>query len=888
MRRDRPVSAPILGVVLLLAAAGLGLAAPAAARPLTIDDVLDIERIQRVALSPDGEWAAVVVQRAARPGEAYGRTYYDLDPARSDVWLVSRRTGDKRNLTRGAAAAAGFWCPAWSPDGARLAMLSTRPEGAEPRGGDNVRLYVWQRATGALTRLGDAALLAQTMGGSPMYRTDLRGGADGSTIAHRCSDEENAPFAWLDERRLLAVTLPPGGVSGLLDAASRPARHAAATLDALREGRRPTATAAGSGAERTTLDERSSAAILGTIDAATGAAAAIATVPVYPFRGELTVSVAPDGRRLAVLATVGAIPPAAGRRVPHRGDSWSVERRLGFVDIAPGARLRWTAAPPAARYPLDLFGWSPDSRRVALRARASGDAKATPLFIASAVDLSVARLGPEGLSVGGPAAGSAYPAERPVHWVDDRRLLAYGADGAAAPRADWWLLARNAPAANLTRAAAEAPAALRRSAEGIFFAVAGDRLAALNLPARRLDRLLSAALPGAAAIVWPRDPGRRTERIVVAGEAADGGRVFQPFALGRTAAPAGGRFALPRAAQLVELAPAEGAAFWLEATRRGTFLNEIALADGGRRERLALNPHLAAVDWGETRLVDYRGADGQALKAAVMLPPGYRPGRSYPTLFWVYPGYRASGPDDYFLDPQMGGFYNLHLFAARGYVVAIPSIPLKRDGAKTELLAEIPGGVLPAADRLVELGIADPDRLGLIGQSFGGYAVYALVGQSRRFGAAVAMAGFTDLTGFYTQFDSTARGYAGVEHEKSYNWSIAEARPLSLSGPPYEDYGHYWRNSPLAHVARVETPLLLIHGEQDVRAPMAQAESFFYSLYRRGRTARLLRYWGENHGLSQSPANVRDIFDHTLNWFRTHLGPKPAGAATRPQDADPN
>jgi dipeptidyl aminopeptidase/acylaminoacyl peptidase len=621
---------------------------------------------------------------------------------------------------------------------------------------------------------------------------------------------------------------------------------------------------------------------LRTVDTRTGATAAISSVPLYPFRGELTLSIAPDGRRIAVLATVGAIPPAAGRRIPYREDAWSVEKRLGFVDLESPAAVRWTAAPPEARFPLDLFGWSPDSRQVAIRARAGGDSKSTPLFIASFRHLELRRIGPPGLSVGAAAAGSAYSTVLPVHWVDDRRILAHGADagsGGDASRADWWLLAPNSPPANLTRTSPEVPAALRRSSEGIFFGVVKGRLAALNLSARSLDPVAAEAPAGLGSIVWPRDPGRRTSQVVVAVDASDGDRHFELVSLGGAAPPPGRRFTLPGAAQLLELAPAQGTVFWSEATQQVLRLSETSLNDGRRQERLSLNAHLAAVDWGRTQLVDYRGADGQPLKAAVMLPPGYRPGRRYPTLFWVYPGYRPAGLDDYFLDPYMGGFYNLHLFAARGYVVAIPSIPLKRDGPASELFAEIPRSVLPAADRLVELGIAHPDRLGLMGQSFGGYAVYALVAQSRRFRAAVAMAGFTDLTGFYTQFDSTARGYPGIEHEKSYNWSIAEARPLSLGGPPYENPALYARNSPLGFVDRVETPLLLIHGEQDVRAPMAQAESFFYGLYRQGKTARLLRYWGENHGLSQSPANVRDIFEQTLNWFHSHLPSDSAGVA---------
>jgi Tol biopolymer transport system component len=132
----------LLGSVLMMLLLG---AAPAR-HPLTIEDVLDTVSLDRVTPSPDGEWVAAVVPRPARAGETAGRNAYETDPSRSDVWLVSRRTGEQRNLSNGAANAAGFWCATWSPDGRMLAMLSTSPEGAEPRGGDNVRLYVQRRS----------------------------------------------------------------------------------------------------------------------------------------------------------------------------------------------------------------------------------------------------------------------------------------------------------------------------------------------------------------------------------------------------------------------------------------------------------------------------------------------------------------------------------------------------------------------------------------------------------------------------------------------------------------------------------------------------------------------------------------------------------------------
>lgn len=335
-------------------------APPGTARhALTIDDVLDMQRLDRAVLSPDGAWVAAVVSRPARAGEVYGRNAYETDPSRNDVWLISTRTGERRRITDGAADAAGYWCAAWSPDGRRLAMLSTQPEGDEPLGGDNVRLYVWDSETGTLARMGDAAVMTQTRYGSPLGRLDLRGGADGGTIAHGCDDDsqENAPFLWLDDDRLLAAMLPAGKVSGLLDQYGRPFRIAARDAGRLRDGRATTVNAVGSGAATVPMDLSDNQAILSIVDTVARTVRSVVTVPAYPFRGALTVAVSPDRNRLAVLATLGALAPTAGEKFPNTWDtSWTVERRLGFVDLAPGATIRWVTMPESGRYPLELFG----------------------------------------------------------------------------------------------------------------------------------------------------------------------------------------------------------------------------------------------------------------------------------------------------------------------------------------------------------------------------------------------------------------------------------------------------------------------------------------------------------------------------------------------------
>ena len=429
--------------------------------PITVDDVLAMERIDSAVLEPDGEWAAVVVSRPASGEEVYGRTAYEIDPGRSDVLLISAKTGERRRITYGKTAAAGYWCATWSPDGQRLAMLSTQPEGAEPRGGDNVRLYVWDRASGRLTRQGDAPIMTQTRYGSPLTMPDLRGGADRGTLPHVCNREENAPFLWLDNDRILAATLPAGRVSGLIDQYGRAWRNAARDAERLRAGRQATGVAFGSGKAQVSSDPAEHT-ILRIVDVAAGEARDVARVPTFPLGGSMSVAVSPDGRRLAVLATTAALPPVSGKHRPFAYDDlWTVERRLGFVDLADDAGLRWAALPDDARYPLELYHWSPDSRRIVLRARDDPFADRTQLYLVPASAAEVRRVG------SGPIATDTVRTvpteESPVVWLDASRLLARLREDSG--ESSWWLIGAETEH-RITHGDGPAPTALRRDATG--------------------------------------------------------------------------------------------------------------------------------------------------------------------------------------------------------------------------------------------------------------------------------------------------------------------------------------------------------------------------------------------------------------------------------------
>jgi dipeptidyl aminopeptidase/acylaminoacyl peptidase len=108
-------------------------------------------------------------------------------------------------------------------------------------------------------------------------------------------------------------------------------------------------------------------------------------------------------------------------------------------------------------------------------------------------------------------------------------------------------------------------------------------------------------------------------------------------------------------------------------------------------------------------------------------------------------------------------------------------------------------------------------------------------------------------------------------HRASSRIHDLELFGLRMGGPPWEKLDLYIRNSPIAHVHRVETPVLMAHGDLDFIG-IQQAEEFFTGLYRLGKRARFVRYWGEAHGLAL-PQNQRDLLHRMFDWLDEHLGP---------------
>lgn len=816
-------------------------------RPLTIDDTFATTAVDRADISPTSDDIAIALPRPARPGEVYGRNSYEIDSSRSDIWLVKRDGSQLRQLTDGKADAAGFWCPYWSPDGRRLAMLSTAPGPEEPKGGDNVRLYVWDRGANAPVRVSNRAVMTQVRYGSPLNELDLR--AAGVNSPNTCREnDENAPFLWLGPDRLLAVLMPPGERSAMVDRYAKFHREVSQAGADIRAGEIPTVSRSDSTEWADDLAVKRYWAELVIFDLAKGSVTQLGEVPAFPMFGALTIALSPDARHAAILAPVRAIAPS--RRVPDMRNvmAWAAENALFMLDLDTRPTLRRITLPGGAQYPFDIISWSPGSKYVAMRARAAADAISTDLWTIAARNLSIVTRA-QGLTFDDPLPAH-WQEVSTVLWADQTRILARDEKAAS----DWKVVDVRSGRSAKVDSTVEGLANLHTSSKGQVMGQSKTGQVRFDPAARRFLALQADSAPACEGEVR-LFAERKADTAIYSLWTRDG---LSPS-----------NIALTSTARILDH-DCSGIA-WTENGFKGSRLHFTPWDNpAGSSELMMFNQHLADVTWGERRVVDYRHGDGTALKMALILPADYDPSRRYPTLMWVYGGYQPSGSDDYFLDPQMPGFYNLQLYASRGYVVAIPAIPIPRGESPSEPFAAISGGVLPAIDKLVELGITDNDRVGVFGQSFGGYTVNALVAQSSRFQAAASIAGATDLATVYGAFDPVARGWPGVGQDMAVNGPIYEAG-YDLKVDPATDPALYNRNSPLSYAARIETPLLLIHGELDARAPLSQPEALYSLLRRKGRPARLLSYWGENHSLASSPANVRNISRELFSWFDHYL-----------------
>jgi dipeptidyl aminopeptidase/acylaminoacyl peptidase len=267
------------------------------------------------------------------------------------------------------------------------------------------------------------------------------------------------------------------------------------------------------------------------------------------------------------------------------------------------------------------------------------------------------------------------------------------------------------------------------------------------------------------------------------------------------------------------------------------------------RKLTDLNPWIAKKALPASELVSYRDADGKVLYGVLRYPIGYEKGRRYPTVFEIY---------ETFFDNGFNG--RAAMLAGQGYAVFHPSVNLVV-GRPGESWAK---GVTAAANRLIDLGVADPDRLGVHGTSYGGYATVLLLTETDRFKAAINVSGKVDMISFYT--DSERLGVR--------NTHAPEKSQDRIGGTLWEYPERYVEHSAIFRLDRVKTPLLTISGDQDPNVPANQSRELYYALRRLGKEVEWVRYFNGGHRPPNSVVESIDFENRIVAWYDKYLKPK--------------
>jgi dipeptidyl aminopeptidase/acylaminoacyl peptidase len=277
-----------------------------------------------------------------------------------------------------------------------------------------------------------------------------------------------------------------------------------------------------------------------------------------------------------------------------------------------------------------------------------------------------------------------------------------------------------------------------------------------------------------------------------------------------------------------------------------------AVEDGKLRKLTNQNDALVAgLQLGETRDFAAHSPDGTEVHGLMTLPTGYMIGKKYPLLLLIHGG--PNGQDGHSFTPQR------QLFAGRGYAVLNVNYRGSHGRGKAYQQAIVADwgqkevvDLLACVDEAVKQGIADPDRLGIGGWSYGGILTDYTIATTTRFKAAISGAGNANPLGFY-----------GVDQ-----YILQYDNEL---GPPWKNSELYLKLSyPLLHADRIKTPTLFMGGDQDFNVPVAGGEQMYQALRSLNVPTELIVYPGQFHGFTR-PSFIRDRYQRNLDWYAKYL-----------------
>jgi len=289
----------------------------------------------------------------------------------------------------------------------------------------------------------------------------------------------------------------------------------------------------------------------------------------------------------------------------------------------------------------------------------------------------------------------------------------------------------------------------------------------------------------------------------------------------------------------------------------GALAEVYALEAGHLRKLTAHNDAwLAELKLGAVEDIQFKSKDGTEIHGQVVKPPSYVPGREYPMILWIHGG--PNGQDEHSL--VLDGYqFEPQMFAAKGYIV----LRVNYRGGSGRGIAFAKAifadwghkeveDLLAGVNYLVARGMADPNRLGVGGWSYGGILTDYTIASDKRFKAAISGAGSANQLATY----------GTDEYVLQYNNEL---------GPPWRNTALWLKVSyPFFHADRIHTPTLFLGGDKDFNVPVIGGEQMYQSLRTLGVPAQLIVYPGEHHVFTR-PSFVKDLADRTSGWLDRYI-----------------
>ena len=593
-------------------------------------------------------------------------------------------------------------------------------------------------------------------------------------------------------------------------------------------------------------------------------------------RGESQPQWSPDGKWIAFLANRSAAPAGAAAPAAGGNQIWIIPVRGGEAEKLTDEEVG-----------VSQFRWSPDSRRIAYVVRdtpqdkAERDKRRKDRFDAIVVDsdfvyshlwtIELVTKAKKRVTEG------AFSASDP-QWTPDGRFVAYVAARAGAQESSFTDISEDrntdiyvAPAeGGKARQLTTSPgpdSQPRFSPDGKWVAFTGftdpsiwaqkTDLFVVGIDGgepRNLTAGQSDSVSGPAR--WSRD-GRS---LYVAASVGVYGQLLRVAAASGEARAV---FEKPGAYTGVDLSPDNTRlAFLFEDAKQPEDL-WVAAATGRDAKKLTdFNPQTKEFALGDIEVLKWRGADNLEIEGMLVKPVGYQPGKRYPTILQIH-----GGPYARFAYGFEG---RAQIYAGSGYAVLMPNPRGSTGYGHKFATANVRdwGGkdfqdLMAGVDEVVRLGVADPERLAVMGGSYGGFMTFWAVTQTDRFKAAIGHAGISDWYSFHGQSD------------------IPGLMEYGFGGTPWAARETYERWSPVRFADRVKTPLMITHGEQDRRVPIAQAEQYYRALRKRGVPVVFIRYPRAGHGITE-PNHLIDLLRRHVEWLDKHLKPAAERTAATP------